>query len=314
MRNAGARPAVRIKYFNVQPANAGLLDIATGPDYALWFTESNANRIGRLKSGKLKYYALATSNGRPAGITTGFDGAIWFTEQAGKVGRIMTDGTGLQEFDVPFPAYAITNGFDEAVWFTMNDGAYTWIGRIGSSGKVQKYKVKVKNAALQAGIAAGRDGFYWFTLKDANAVGRITSAGVIKTWPNDDGDTQPFPIVANGGSFYAGELDGAAQVTAQGKFTECPLAPSIGSSVTGIARGIGTVWFVVDQGNYIGSVTGCTMQFYKIKSPAPSGAWDIVVGPDDNLWFTDAAKTGSAGSRLRRRLRLRSVVLQRPVR
>jgi virginiamycin B lyase len=291
MRNAGARTTDRIKYFNVQPANAGLLDITTGPDYALWFTEANANRIGRFKSGKLKYYELNTSNGQPAGITTGFDGAIWFAEQAGKIGRIMTDGTGLQEYSVPFPAYAITNGFDNAVWFTMHDGTSTWIGRIGSDGKVKKYKVQLKNDTIESGITAGRDGFYWFTLKGANAVGRITSAGAIRTFTNGDGDSQPFSIVANGGSFFVGEENGVAQLQSRGTFTECPLPPSTGSSVTGIARGIGTVWFVVDQGDYIGTIAGgCAMQLYKIKSPSSSGIWDVTAGPDDNLWFTDAVE------------------------
>jgi streptogramin lyase len=291
MPNAGARPAVNIKYFNVQPADAGLLDITTGPDYALWFTESSANRIGRLESGKFKYYALATSNGRPAGITTGPDGGIWFAEQAGMVGRISTDGTNLREYKVPHPAYAITNGFDNAAWFTMHDGNQNWIGRIDADGKVHPYKVKVQSSTIESGITAGRDGFYWFTLKGANVVGRITSAGAIRTYTNNDGDSQPFPIVANGGSFFVGEENGVAQLMSRGTFVECPLPPSIGSSVTGLAHGIGTAWFVVDQGDYVGTIAGsCAMQLYKIRSSSNSGAWDVTVGADDNLWFTDAAE------------------------
>ncbi|HXO18009.1 MAG TPA: hypothetical protein VN909_07550, partial [Candidatus Dormibacteraeota bacterium] len=262
-REPGARGS-RIKYYAVQPDDAGLRDITMGPDYALWFTEQNASRIGRLKSGKFKYYPTVTSNAQPSGIAVGPDGALWFAEGIGAIGRVTTDGQ-VSEIRVPHPAYAITNGFDNALWFTMNEGTGNWIGRVTADGKVRSFKIKSNNDSLESGITGGRDGFYWFTLMSTNEVGRITSAGVIKIFPNDDGDTAPFPIVSNGGNFFVGEHNGVAQVTAQGHYTEFALPSSTGSSVTGITRGAnhGGIWFTVDQGDYIGTIVGSQVVLYK---------------------------------------------------
>jgi virginiamycin B lyase len=279
--------ASRIKYYDVKPDNAGLRDITSGPDYALWFTEQNASQVGRLQHGKFKYYPTISSNAQPNGITVGPDGALWFAEGIGAIGRVSVNGQ-VSEFKIKHPAYAITTGFDNAVWFTMNEGNGNWIGRMTTSGQVKYFTIRSNNNSLESGITVGRDGFYWFTLMSTNQVGRITSTGAIRLFSNNDGDSQPFPIVSNGGGFFVGERNGVAQVT-QGQFIEFPLPPSTGSSVTGMTRGAGGgIWFTVNQGNYIGTVLGSQVVLYKAGSPSSSGVWDIVRGPDDNLWFTDA--------------------------
>ena len=72
---------------------AGPSAIATGPDGALWFTETVANKIGRLTAGAnpalTNEFVIPTPNSQPGGITLGADGALWFTEfAANKIGRI----------------------------------------------------------------------------------------------------------------------------------------------------------------------------------------------------------------------------------
>lgn len=58
--------------------------ITLGPDGNLWFTESNASKIGRLSArAGFKEYPLSTPNSMPIGITTGPDGNLWFTEAGG---------------------------------------------------------------------------------------------------------------------------------------------------------------------------------------------------------------------------------------
>lgn len=70
-------------------ANGALVDIVSGPDGALWFTEQQANKIGRVTvNGLLTDYPLAALAG-PTGITVGPDRAIWFTEIGTQsVGRV----------------------------------------------------------------------------------------------------------------------------------------------------------------------------------------------------------------------------------
>ena len=75
-----------VKLYPVKPADAGLLEITSGPDGALWFTEQIASQIGRITTGgKLPYYKTPSAHAQPSGITTGPDKTLWFTEGIGRV-------------------------------------------------------------------------------------------------------------------------------------------------------------------------------------------------------------------------------------
>jgi streptogramin lyase len=77
--SAGYRPAVAQTFteFPTPTANSGPYGITTGPDGALWFTERNANKIGRITiAGVITEFPIPTAVGVPAGITTGPDGAV----------------------------------------------------------------------------------------------------------------------------------------------------------------------------------------------------------------------------------------------
>src|SRR5271166_3624963 len=68
--------------YSVPTANSMPLYITTGPDGALWFTESNGNpaKIGRITtSGVITEYKLPAGDNQPTGITAGPDGALWYT-------------------------------------------------------------------------------------------------------------------------------------------------------------------------------------------------------------------------------------------
>lgn len=283
--DAAAVPS-HIKYYKVKPANAGLLDIVSGPDGALWFTERTSSKVGRLLNGHFKYFKTPTNDAQPAGITVGPDGALWFTEEVGAVARITTAGK-VTEFPVSHPAYAITSGFDGDLWFTENDGQKNWIGRLTPDGQqLAEFEIPSNNNALEAGIAVSRDGMLWSTLMQTNEVAKSTTFGKIHVFKNHDRDTQPFPLVSNGGNLFTGEKHGVAMITAQGAFKEYPL-PS-GSAVTGITKGAArSIWFVVNQGNYIGTIVDSQVKLYKTGPPSSQGFWDVTLGSDDNLWFTD---------------------------
>jgi virginiamycin B lyase len=64
--------------------------IARGPDGAMWFTEGDVGKIGRItNSGKLQEFDLPNPDSFPFGIALGSDGALWFAEQnQAKIGRI----------------------------------------------------------------------------------------------------------------------------------------------------------------------------------------------------------------------------------
>jgi streptogramin lyase len=129
-----AKQALAQKFteFPIPTANSLPLGITTGPDGALWFTENNFNKIGRITTaGGIFEITIPTANSLPIGITAGPDGALWFTEfQANKIGRITTEGV-ITESTIPTAGgdpRGITAGPDGALWFTENSG--NKIGRI----------------------------------------------------------------------------------------------------------------------------------------------------------------------------------------
>jgi virginiamycin B lyase len=108
-------------------ADGGPYAITTGPDGALWFTESAADRIGRITpDGGITEFALPDRAGRPHAITPGGDGRLWFTEWGGnRVGSITADGV-IEVHDLPTPGsepHGITLGPDGALWTALETGA-----------------------------------------------------------------------------------------------------------------------------------------------------------------------------------------------
>src|SRR4051812_34168350 len=113
--------------FALPTSKSGPLSITTGPDGALWFTEIDNNKIGRIATdGALTEFSLPSAGSGPFGITTGPDGALWFTE-TNKIGRITTSGS-ITEYSGVFDAGGIVTGSDGALWFT--EGQPNKIGRI----------------------------------------------------------------------------------------------------------------------------------------------------------------------------------------
>ena len=97
--------------------------ITVGPDRNLWFTEVNANKIGRITTkGVITEFPLATANSQPNDIVAGPDGNLWFAESAGNnIGAISASGVVIAEIAVPTPnsgPHAITVGPDLKIWFT----------------------------------------------------------------------------------------------------------------------------------------------------------------------------------------------------
>ena len=74
--------AQAVNTFPTPTASSQPFGITAGPDGALWYSESSANKIGRiLPTGVTNTeFPIPTAGGGPAGITTGPDGNLWFAE------------------------------------------------------------------------------------------------------------------------------------------------------------------------------------------------------------------------------------------
>src|SRR6266699_4057721 len=90
---------------------SGPQGITVGPDGALWFTEPELNKIGRITTqGQVSEFALPIARMGPAEITAGPDGALWFTQPGpNQIGRITTQGQ-ISEFALPSSLDPPSNG------------------------------------------------------------------------------------------------------------------------------------------------------------------------------------------------------------
>jgi len=159
------------------PASAGEpRGIVSGPDGAMWFTESAG--IGRITTfGVLTEFPLPQGNGSgsPYQIAVGPDGNLWFIEyivgSPGRIGRLTPTGR-LTEFATPgqYGLQWIARGPDKALWFT-GSGSNT-IGRISLDGVVTSFTVPTFRSQ-PVGITTGPDGNIWFTEDPGDGSGKI---------------------------------------------------------------------------------------------------------------------------------------------
>lgn len=89
--------------FPTPTANSAPYDLVYDGQY-IWFTERQANRIGRLTpgNGAITEYVVPTPNSRPLGITVTPDGNVWFVQQAtNKIARFKPGNQTFDEFTYP---------------------------------------------------------------------------------------------------------------------------------------------------------------------------------------------------------------------
>ena len=111
-----------------------------------------------------------------------------------------------------------------------------------------------------SGIAAGPDGAVWFTDQNCNLIGRITTAGVVTTFPIPSPSTNPSAITAGpDGALWFTEFFGSriGRITTTGAITEFALPTSnlIPLPWSIVLGPDGALWFTEEQGNKIGRIT-----------------------------------------------------------
>ena len=273
-----------ITEFPTPTEGSGPFDITWGPDGNLWFTESDANNIGRITpTGVITEFPIGTTG---AGITSGLDGNLWFADWANdKIGRITPTGV-ITEFPTPTKGSGplnITWGPDGNLWFTEIDG--NKIGRITTAGAINEFSVPTEDSGLQY-IKVGSDGNLWFTEYFGNKIGQITTAGTITEFTIPTAGSAPRGITSGlDGNLWFTEFIGnkIGQITTAGVVTEFPI-PTEGSGPLGITWGPdNNLWFTEVYPNNIGRITTAgAINEFSVSLP-----WDITWGPDGNLWFTE---------------------------
>src|SRR5262245_658054 len=206
-----------------RPAN-----IVTGPDHALWFTESG--KIASIStSGALREFALPA--GRAASsLTSGPDGALWFTEpEASAIGRITTAGA-ITELTVPGACQTgyscptsprpigIVTGSDHALWIiepifsrVSNRIGAAKVLRLTADGVFTEFPIPggaSKSATPNPrSIALGPDGAVWFTDSFERRIWRSTTSGALTSFSANLGAPNAITAGPDGALWFtAGQL------------------------------------------------------------------------------------------------------------
>ncbi len=111
---------------NSQPTS-----LVAGPDGAVWFTEGNANQIGRITpDGIITEYTVPTPNSGVGGITLGPDGNLWFTEEnANQIGEVVLYNQNQQTQTQPPVTQTAIPGISQNInlgTFTDDSGTGSW--------------------------------------------------------------------------------------------------------------------------------------------------------------------------------------------
>ena len=294
-------------------SGVGATSIVVGPDGKLWFTESNALRLGSLTTSGVLTEFPAKTPGSPAvfpwEMTAGPDGNLWFTaSNENQVVKVTPSGV-LTAYQVPTPnsrPYGIVLGPDRNLWFTEEEGFK--VVKLTVDGAFTEYPVP--NSSFITEITAGPDGNLYFL--DGGNVDKMPTSGVITKYripyTGWSGPGASGLAVGPDGNLWFTESpeNKVVRMTTSGVFTEAKLPPTpvtpMGVTTTypqGITAGPdGNLW-VTELGN--DKVARITPSGVITEIPLPALApYDahcvlgnchaqpnrIVAGPDGNMWFT----------------------------
>jgi virginiamycin B lyase len=295
--SAQAAPTLQ-EFPPVPTANAGIQDIVQGPDGNMWFTERNANLIGRISGsspGATTEFPLAGGATSPDLIVVGPDNALWWT-QGTSVGRMVTSNpAGVQTFGGLgiIQARGIAVGPDGNLW--VSDAGGNQVHRITPAGTAASLPIPLPMGVNARGIARGADGNMWVAdFSTPGGVVRVTTGGVATRFPVPTGS--PIDVIAgsDGNIWYAGQGTAVGKVTPGGVAT-----PYVAKGVDpfGIALGPdGAVWYAEFQANAVGRVDKAGLTSHVTGMTGTAGPRYVAPGPGNTIWFTE--ETGNRVGRV----------------
>jgi streptogramin lyase len=306
LRPASPRISGTFTFVALPSAASHPTSIVFGPDGHLWFTESGADKIGRMTvGGTVTEFPLSVPQGSmpsssPTSIITGPDGNLWFAEPvADKIGRITPQGV-ITEFAPPSESHprGIALGPDGTLWYAAL--ATNRIGHLSPDGQfLGDYAPPTAGSGLDS-IVSGPDGNLWFIEAVAGKIGRITPQGIITEFDSPLPVDRPIVAGPDGNLWFISALGGKiGRITPQGRITFFP-ANRLDGTLAGLSAGPdGTLWFVLNAAAQssdpprIGRITP-DGEIDFVQCPVRGVLNGLTFGPDGTLWFTvnDPAQIG----------------------
>jgi virginiamycin B lyase len=267
------------------PTPGALGDIVTGPDGALWFTETDADRIGRA----LVTFGNVTVTTVPAGLTVSVDGTSIVTP------RSFNWATGSSHSIAATPAIQGAGADTRYGFASWSDGGTQSHNVTVPSSNITytatfqpQYLLTTTVTPLVGGSVstnpASADGFY--TSGTSVQLTATANPGFqFLNWNTDlSGGANPQSLTMSGPKNVTANFVVAGQSV---NFTEYTL-PASASSPSGITAGPdGALWFTEYSANQIGRITTAGAITERPVPTNLSGPQSIATGPDGALWFTE---------------------------
>jgi virginiamycin B lyase len=273
--------------------------LAAAPDGSIWFTYDE-DQLGRLDAqGNVSTLPLRLNGhmfvNKPVfGMTVGADGNVWLA-QGPTITRARPNGA-MTEFSLPAGVVAtgdLLPGPGGALFFiarvsgiASTSSASLQLGQITPNGAISRAPLSA--LADPYGMTSGPDGAFWFA--SSNKIGRITSTGMVTTFPVAIGASHPVSLAAgpDNSLWFAEDVDSIGQLSGRGAFIHYQLPA--GAYPANIVKGPdNALWFAELGVNKIGRITP-TYDYKEFAIPtAQAELTDIVAGPDGAIWFIESA-------------------------
>ncbi len=305
--------------YNVPTPNAGLQRITLGPDGNYWFTEQNANKIGRINPITHAITEIPLPSGTGPSYVAGDPlggNSVWFAAPAwNMLVRMNTTTFATSTFTLSTDGLigGITVGKDpttpaqEAVWFIASgaindDGSSSdivgWLNPLtGSTGRQVIVPATSDPDTGSNGIFTGQDGNIWFGETNSCQITRVNTSSAITQFSLPAGSA-PFNLAMGpDGKIWFGDLQLPQAKIASfdpttGAVSEfaMPITGATAWSITSVNGEDNAMYF--NYGSGIGRIDLATHAITEISAPA--GDSEITSGPDGGIWFTDS-KNGAIG-------------------
>ena len=297
--------------------------IVAAPDGAYWYTEFNANRIGRVDTNGVvtEPFVFARDTG-PFRMIVGPDTNLWFSEShADTIARVSRDTNGNFTVFTEFLIHTnvvtncqpsgITFGPDGNIWFLEYIG--NMVGKMSTNGVLlREYGSNFFRTNMQAyNIAVGSDNALWFTEVTYGTIGRIDTLGNLSEFNTPYTNCEPLDIISGpDGALWFTEINSnrVGRFTTAGAYSDFIL-PTVGilpefnfSQVPyRLTTGSdGNIWFTEYVGgnidrldiratNFVATGTNTTNFITEFPTPTPgSGPTGIASGGrDKGIWFAE---------------------------
>jgi streptogramin lyase len=296
------------------------MGITTGPDNALWFTEYNGRKVGRISAAPFfSEYSLPTGYNNPTSMVSSA-GSMWYLNTTSSsqpfLSKITTSGTTTNYSPIPagdtggdFVSHNLTVDTSGNVWFSgcgysSSGSTNMFIGYMNPSTNAMttfQYASTLCNNPnwIVGAPAVDASGNIWVYLHTGGYAGhsivqQFSPSGVsLSSWAPTSGNQDWTSVTAGPSNSlwltddHNNQIDQLSlspttdQVTGMNAYTPLGTLSSLVSITTGPD---GNLWFG-ESGSIAKMTPSGTFTDYTLPTGAqPSG---ITTGPDNALWFTD---------------------------